>query len=227
MVISFRNQSLMVFYIQVFLKEKYPEALVYDENTQESITVNDKKLRVTGIYDYTTYQVLSCYMQSYFPNERFPKEIVWDESKGTKKFKSIQDFTVPEGVSATEHLIDVITENIEYCKSGNPDILNIPERVQSYFLNEVVTPYSPQDEVFRIQKMLYNPNKMPDIISGEYYGVFEETIRKIQQTYIDKNSYIYEEDDKIVLKYPERYKDFKVTGYCDPWTEVLIENGNK
>lgn len=215
--ILFRDQSIMVFYIQVYLKEKYPNAVVFDEDTQETVILNNKKLRVTGTYDYTTYQVLSCYMRSYFPNEGFPKEIVWDKTDPEQwEYVGMQDFTVPDGTSPMEHLVDVITENIDYGKAGHPEVLQIPERVQSYLLNEVVTQYSPEDEVFRVQKMMRGFSKIPDAVAGEYYGTFEESIRLIQQNFLDKETFPV---------YPERFNDFKVTGYCDPWTEVLIENG--
>ena len=129
-MIALRDKSLQVAYIQIFLKEYFPDAKVYnDDNTVT--TLNTKELKVTGIYDYITYQVLACYMYSTFPNEKYPNELVIEEGVVT----GVQEF------SGTKSLTQVITENLQYAKLY-PQVFDVPDRVLSYILNEVVTPLS-------------------------------------------------------------------------------------
>lgn len=99
--------------------------------------------------------------------------------------------------------------------------VHLPDRVLSYFFDEVVTPSSTRDEIYRIQKKIY------DKLDKSEYGIFTDSmtkkIEKIQQDFID----LHTVDDGIKkdTSLPEGFEGFKVTGYVDPWTEMIIDGG--
>lgn len=227
MTISLHDRNIIVAYLQIFLKENFPDARVYNEDGTSEV-LNTKTLKVTGSYDYLTYMILSCYMYATYPREGYPRETVWttviDEKTGEEKVVfSMKDFDISnhsEEIEKGENpLKNVILENInETCEKGYYQIVDIPERVLSYIFNEVVTSLSTKDEVFRVQKLIYAPDKVPFNLAGDYEGVFEDTIKDTQQRFIDIHTY-----KDVGIKLPSNYEGFKVTGYCDPWTEVLYE----
>lgn len=216
-MIALRDKNIIVAYLQIYLKEYFPNAIIYHpDGTIE--TINNKPLKVTGVYDYTTYQVLACYMYATYPNEKFPKESIWTtDETGKPVFEGMQDF------SGDKSLKEVIDENINItCMRGYYEAIEIPDRVLSYILREVVTVNSSMDEIFRIQKLIYGPSKVPISEAGVFTEPLVENVKNIQQMYLDTHTFKNDEGEEII-DVPSNYKDFKVTGYVDPWTEVLYE----
>lgn len=120
-----------------------------------------------------------------------------------------------------ESLVVFLSHNIEEGRF-NKDATSIDSRIISYFLNEVVSKMSDPDEIFRIQKIMY-----PQGVTYDRAGVFDdqmtEDVKECQQSFIDL--YTTESGDKKVVNLPEGYDGFKVTGYVDPWTELVLKGG--
>ena len=106
---------------------------------------------------------------------------------------------------------------------GYNNVIAIPDRVLSYILKEVVTPVSEIDEIFRMQKIMYAPNKVPSELVGTYDDMFMHNVEVMQRSFIDAYTFTEVEGTEEVHKVdlPDNYKGFKITGYVDPWTEVL------
>lgn len=223
MSINIRDRNIIVMYIQIFLKERYPEAIVktiikdrYGREQETKVNLLKKPFKVTGTYDLPTYLLLSCYMNLYYPNEKYPYEAIIEDGV----YKGYQDF------SGDKSLYDVLTENLRlYQKDRN--LIKIPDRVLSYILREVVTDQSSDDEIFRIQKLIYNPAKIPNEEIGKFSDSLRKSVIDIQEEFIKSHTYKIVENheltDKTEVRFPDNYEGFKVTGYIDPWTEVLYE----
>lgn len=119
-----------------------------------------------------------------------------------------------------ESALSFIVNNMEVSLE-NREAVHLPERVLSYFFNEVVTPSSSRDEIYRIQRKLYSK------LNKSEYGIFTEEmtllVEKIQQSFIDLHTVDDGASKEISL--PEGFEGFKVTGYVDPWTEMIIDGG--
>lgn len=101
--------------------------------------------------------------------------------------------------------------------------VNLPERVLSYFFNEVVAPTSPMDEIYRVQKKIYD--KVPKGLYGIFTDEMTDKVCQIQRDFIDLHS-IKDGDGRVTeVVLPEGFEGFKVTGYVDPWTEMIINGG--
>ena len=122
--------------------------------------------------------------------------------------------------SAQSGVVAFLTNNLSYISQNN-QIAEVPDRVISYILGEVVTPNSLSDEIMRVQQLLY-PGGLSPMYVGRYFEYTTSSgdtismmndIKEIQSNYIDsyKNGL------------PTSYQGFKVTGYVDPWTEVIIK----
>lgn len=127
------------------------------------------------------------------------------------------------------NLIVFLTHNLEVLPYQSR-VVELNDRIISYFLDEVVTPSSSADEILRIQKLMY-----PDGISFDKAGKFfektvdsvgntitnsmEQDVKLVQQTFIDNYSVSGQ------FTPPEGFSGFKVTGYVDPWTEWIIKGG--
>lgn len=132
----------------------------------------------------------------------------------------LDDTSSTLGQFLRESALSFIVNNLETSLEDRESV-HLPERVLSYFFNEVVTPTSPRDEIYRIQKKVY------DKISKTEYGIFTEgltsTLEKIQQEFIDLHT--VDDGVKKEVTLPEGFEGFKVTGYADPWTEMIIDGG--
>lgn len=120
-------------------------------------------------------------------------------------------------------LVNILVANMS-TTSVNTIAAQMPERVLAYVFDEVVTPLSEMDEVFRIQKMIYYP-AVPREVAGKYDKKFNgistmDRVTQYQQEFINK----YTDPKTGVVSLPESFKDFKVTGYLDPWTEFIIRS---
>lgn len=120
-----------------------------------------------------------------------------------------------------ESLVVFLSHNIDEGRF-NTDATSINSRIISYFLDEVVSPMSDPDEILRIQKIIYHQGVTYDR-AGLFDDQMTEDIKKLQQSFIDL--YTTESGDEKVINFPEGYDGFKVTGYVDPWTELVIKGG--
>lgn len=118
-------------------------------------------------------------------------------------------------------LVKILVANMKTSVT-NHDALQVPERVLSYIFDEVVTPVSSNDEVFRAQKILYG-ERIPVERVGVYDDQMVEDVKEIQTKFISRNTFMIDGSTKIQL--PGGFEDFKVTGYVDPWTETIIKGG--
>lgn len=110
-------------------------------------------------------------------------------------------------------LISVISTNMENLFVNNS--IAIPDRVLSYVFNEVVTSKSTPEEIIRVKKLLHESIIVKDSLS--YDKDLFNKILNVQRDFVKK----YSSDND----YPSQYEGFKVTGYVDPWTEILLKGG--
>ena len=233
MQIRYLNKSVIVQYIQIFLQEKSGLLIaknpdyIGDNNITEKleyyITMN-QKINVTGYYDNQTYMAVALYMGLNYPEEGFPYCYAREyDEKGNLKWVT---YPYGEGEYAETDkenypkLCEIIMHNINIANEY-VDVLNIDEKIVSYLLDEVVTPSSDQDEILRVQKLLY-----PNGISMDRAGIYDEamlnTVKSIQKNALD----IYMRTSTTAIDSDLMYKTFKnlrVTGFVDPWTELLIK----
>lgn len=120
---------------------------------------------------------------------------------------------------ANKSLIVFLVHNLEESQN-NRDILSLDDRVLSYFFEEVVTPLSEPDEILRAQKLIYIPDIEYDR-AGKYDSKMIDDVKKRQQNFLSVHT--SESTGEVVL--PEGFEGFKVTGYVDPWTEVVLKGG--
>lgn len=113
-------------------------------------------------------------------------------------------------------LIKFIVNNLNQSQV-NASICDLDSRILAYFLDEVVTPSSENDEIFRVQKILYN-NQVGFERAGIYDDEMIKIVKEVQKDFVDT----YDLNNKDPEEYPEGFDGFKVTGYVDPWTELLI-----
>lgn len=121
-------------------------------------------------------------------------------------------------------LVNVLVANLNSL-AINPVAAQVPERVLAYVFNEVASSLSEEDEIYRVQKLLYS--KIPREIAGKYDVPLKSTgkstmdlVRECQQKFIDD----YTRDG--VTNLPSNYSGFKATGYFDPWTELMVRSKN-
>lgn len=119
-------------------------------------------------------------------------------------------------------VIVFLTNNLVQVNS-NPDVVSLNDRIVSYILEEVVTSISSPDEILRVQKLLY-PQGVEYVRSGRYDQEMTEDIKKVQQDFINLNTVITSSGNLNTVL-PEGYDGFKVTGYVDPWTELILKGG--
>lgn len=118
-------------------------------------------------------------------------------------------------------LVKILVANMKVSIT-NHDALQIPERVLSYIFDEVVTPLSSNDEIFRAQKILYG-DRIPSSRVGIYDSQMIEDVKEIQTKFVTRNTFTIGGSTKIEL--PAGFEDFKITGYIDPWTELIMKGG--
>lgn len=119
-------------------------------------------------------------------------------------------------------LIVFLVNNVEQSEI-NDDIFTLNERILSYFIGEVVTESSTPDEILRVQKIMY-----PEGVEYQRSGVFDEKMKQevldVQRKFIETYTVTTLEGTQIITL-PEGYDGFRVTGYIDPWTEVILKGG--
>lgn len=132
----------------------------------------------------------------------------------------------PEELYTTEDILSSVivflTNNLVQVNS-NTDVVSLGDRIISYILEEVVTSISSPDEILRVQKLLY-PQGVEYVRSGRYDQEMTEDIKKVQQDFINLNTVITSSGNLNTVL-PEGYDGFKVTGYVDPWTELILKGG--
>lgn len=177
---------------------------VLNKETYENQTVPDYE-----VMDWDTFNL-------YFSDIRSTREL-FDNKSG------ISGFIKSAVLSFVSNNIDNSTESEVFTE--------LPERVLSYFFGEVVTPQSSRDEIYRIQRKLYDD--LPRGLYGKFTDLGDENekfpvslagkIRKIQKEFIDIHQIV--SDGIVKSQMPDGFEDFKVTGYVDPWTELIIDGG--
>lgn len=217
MVIKYQDSSLQVSYIQIFLREYFGLSVesAYNRETDsyDYFVTGSTPIRVTGHHEIQTYTSIALWMAYNYPNEKFPQ--VWSKSNG--EWICEDNSLVPESPDYREQVKNIIVNNLNYF-TDNHDVIQIPERVLSYIFNEVVTPISAPEEILRVKKLVYFNEKFPDTTALKYTDVFMDKVKEIQETYLSS----YENTPSQI---PRQFKDFKVTGYVDPWTEIIIKKG--
>ena len=116
-----------------------------------------------------------------------------------------------------ESLVVFLSHNLSMVTFYN-EVADINERIISYMLNEVVTPISEPDEVTRAQKLIY-PEGIGYDRAGKYDGQMIDDVSKVQSDFISSHT-----NKDGVVSLPEGFSGFKVTGYVDPWTELIINS---
>lgn len=227
MTINYQDKNLIVMYLQIFLKEYFGTTVrkVIPASRLKSdyyeITSSDP-IKVTGYWNLQSYSALALYIAQNFPNEGFPytwtpeevgTRVVWNKSDSFNE--NDQNDIVFHTPLSEDKLLKIISNNMEYSIS-NKQTVEVPERILSYVFNEVVTPSSTPEEILRIKRMIYTEVRdHPGVL--KYSDQLGLKVKSIQQKYIDDHTI------SGVIRLPDQYKDFKVTGYVDPWTEVLIK----
>lgn len=177
-----------------------------DESTYTEILSGDDPTLDTT--EYLTYDEIQLYTTAQLPLTELVNSYINNNNL---------TFTTQ---SAQSGVVAFLTNNLSYISQNN-QIAEVPDRVISYILGEVVTPNSLSDEIMRVQQLLY-PGGLSPMYVGRYFEYTTSSgdtvsmmndIKEIQSNYID--SYKGE--------LPTSYVGFKVTGYVDPWTEVIIK----
>lgn len=176
-----------------------------DESTYTKILSGDDLTLDTT--EYLTYDEIQLYTTAQLPLTELVNSYINNNLAFTTQ-------------SAQSGVVAFLTNNLSYISQNN-QIAEVPDRVISYILGEVVTPNSLSDEIMRVQQLLY-PGGLSPMYVGRYFEYTTSSgdtismmndIKEIQSNYIDsyKNGL------------PTSYQGFKVTGYVDPWTEVIIK----
>lgn len=176
-----------------------------DESTYTKILSGDDLTLDTT--EYLTYDEIQLYTTAQLPLTELVNSYINNNLAFTTQ-------------SAQSGVVAFLTSNLSYISQNN-QIAEVPDRVISYILGEVVTPNSLSDEIMRVQQLLY-PGGLSPMYVGRYFEYTTSSgdtismmndIKEIQSNYIDsyKNGL------------PTSYQGFKVTGYVDPWTEVIIK----
>lgn len=176
-----------------------------DESTYTKILSGDDLTLDTT--EYLTYDEIQLYTTAQLPLTELVNSYINNNLAFTTQ-------------SAQSGVVAFLTNNPSYISQNN-QIAEVPDRVISYILGEVVTPNSLSDEIMRVQQLLY-PGGLSPMYVGRYFEYTTSSgdtismmndIKEIQSNYIDsyKNGL------------PTSYQGFKVTGYVDPWTEVIIK----
>lgn len=176
-----------------------------DESTYTEILSGDDPTLDTT--EYLTYDEIQLYTTAQLPLTELVNSYINNNLAFTTQ-------------SAQSGVVAFLTNNLSYISQNN-QIAEVPDRVISYILGEVVTPNSLSDEIMRVQQLLY-PGGLSPMYVGRYFEYTTSSgdtismmndIKEIQSNYIDsyKNGL------------PTSYIGFKVTGYVDPWTEVIIK----
>ena len=230
--VNYQDKSLVVSYIQIYLKEYFGITLKKYVPRQRSkspyyeITNNDP-IKVTGYYNTQTYTSLALYMAFNYPEEGYPcrwKEVVKDET-GLTSWVS-EDFVYNEEDSASLiELIDIIKTNVENFPIHR-ETIQVPERVISYILGEVVTPRSSDEEILRIKKIVYST---PIGCRSSLKYEIDKSLKEASDSPKDLKEYVKSVQESYIAEHseemPEQFKDLKATGYVDPWTEVILKGG--
>lgn len=214
MAIKYQDSNLLVTYLQIFLQKYFNTTVKKITPRKKSspsyyIITSTDELRVTGSYNPQTYTAISLYMAYNFPNEGFPRK--WRET--SKESWSVEDYIYKGN---EEELKNIISHNVELFIK-NREIITIPDRVISYLLNRVVTPQSSPEEIVKVKKLVFTNVSRFNVLS--YDEALMEKVRSIQQKFINDHT------SGRVVDLPPQFEGFKVTGYVDPWTEIVIKGG--
>lgn len=207
------NKSKLILTMNYLIESKLVNK-IGDEITEEKYNkfVKDQET-------YFTYDELT----KYFESELSLYDTLYDK----EHYAEDKSFT-EEDVNSC--IIVFLSHNLEVLPFQSR-VVEINERILSYFLDEVVTPTSDPDEIMRVQKIMYpqglNYKKVGrffeeevDEDTGEIVrNSMEQDIRNLQQLLVERYSVSGE------FLPPEGFSGYKVTGYFDPWTEWVAKGG--
>lgn len=178
-------------------------------------TINWIKTWYAGTVDEIVYEYNDPDFSQVFTWSEFSKYFI-----DMKRVESLLDNEAEFNDYVIESALTFIVHNMDLSLEVR-EVVSLPERVLSYFFDEVVTPTSEKDEVYRIQKKMY-PN-----LSKKYFGMFTpqmtKDIENVQKSFIDVHT--TEVGGIKTTTLPDGFDGFKVTGYVDPWTEMIIDGG--
>ncbi len=210
MDIHYQDNNLIVTYLQVFLNEYFNITVIKNipKRKSEQITyeiVSSEPIVVTGYHNPQTYSAIALYMAYNYPNEGFPlkwslKYPTAEEISSGNNVSWICEPFIYDGTSDSDkELLNIISYNMEHMPH-NRDLIMIPERVLSYFYDEVVTPNSSPEEILRIKKLLYETIYADRLHLGvlSYTDELYQTIVAIQQNFIKRYATGYSSTDKEI-----------------------------
>lgn len=206
------DKSKLILTINYLIESKFINK-IGDEITEDKYNqfVEDQET-------YFTYEELI----KYFENELSLYDLLYD-----KEHYSNNKYFTEEDVNSC--IVVFLSHNLEVLPFQSR-VVEINERILSYFLDEVVTATSDPDEIMRVQKLMY-PYEMTYDKAGRFFEAevndegkvvrnsMEQDIRNLQQGLIKRYSVSGE------FLPPEGFIGFKVTGYFDPWTEWAVKGG--
>jgi len=227
MSLTMRDNDIVASFLQIFLKEfsgltlNKIEANRFNDYTEEWVISSSKPIKVTGFYNTQTYGALAIWMARNYPKEGYP--IKW--SVDDKGIWSYTEYDAEADDEDMTELKNTILNNIDFL-SIKPDAIDVPDRVLSYVFGEVVSPLSERDEITRVQKLIYQP-KIDPMRAGRYDDIMTEDVKSIQQKFIDLYTIttIVDGHEVKTAYLPDNFEGFKVTGYVDPWTELIMVGG--
>lgn len=221
MDLIYQDRNLIVTYIQIYLRENFGLTVrkvksVGNVPEHYEVTGSDE-IVVTGYLTPQTYSSIALYMAQYYPNEMYPCR--WKDD-----YKDYTEDTVDADGNVLllqSTILDIISYNLsEFNDHGYTDAITVPERVVTYLMGEVVSQLSSQDEIMRVKRTVADSSYVVSEINNDdylsYSQSFMNVIKRIQQSYLDSHK----------NNLPPQFKGFRVTGYVDPWTEVILQRGD-
>lgn len=231
-------KAVSIFMAFNFPKEQFPVRYDIDRDAEVSVIrtpFDQDKLRTTMEYLYSkgagkgeVYFTEEMYnniiSQSSFPEKYFDYQTLvkfFDGEDGLYE-SLVSNLTGTFSRSdMNQSLIVFISHNLVQSQQDS-EVCDIGSRILSYFLDEVVTPSSEMDEIYRVQQIIY-----PAGIDYRRAGIFDKEmtdyVTESQEKFLE--DYTIDKGTSKEVHLPEGYEDFKVTGYVDPWTELILKGG--
>lgn len=221
--------SLALYMVFNYPNEGYPYYYILKED--RTVSFDSNKLLDTINNMIKQSDTIKEWTEISYDNAEFIKVFTWNELLIYFKNESdLNNIVLSKYVSSESFTIDDINNCLvnfinkaKYLSLSKPEIVQVSERVLSYILGEVVSPKSSPDEIMRIQKIMY-PNGVTPNRLGVYDNDMMNDVINYQKSFIERytTNYNSTESNKYL---PQGYYGFKVTGYVDPWTELIISGG--
>lgn len=197
MNIYYGDSNLMTKYLQVLLKSSRNYTISKQENIFQVI-LDDKF--PSESYDMELYYTITCLMYYRYYRENYLKRWYYDEDL------KLQSEELEEGLKE-DQLAQVIYDNSLIIKSLSDDsrqVSKLDDRIISLLVGSTITEDSLPKEITDVCKLL-------NLSTFEYP---RKEIEEIQSQFIKSHEIL-----------PSGYEGFKVTGYFDPWTRLIVKGG--